>query len=168
MSEDWRENFYKAQDRDRQEAATERESSLARQRISRAESKERKRLRAVERRALGGARRFSERRRIKDEIAELQAANKARSNEERGKINGGAIYDVKTHEEPTDNKAGLGNNVANNDIDEIHGQEAAGDSTGTLPGGEGGDGVIPDGFEEETLTICVNGQPEDRTFLTAS
>lgn len=31
-----------------------------------------------------------------------------------------------------------------------------------------GGGGIPDGFEEETLTICVNGQPEDRTFLTAS
>jgi hypothetical protein len=156
MSADWRDNFYKAQERDRQEAEAKREASISKQRISRAEGKERRRLRSLERGALGRARTSSERRRIKEEIAELQAALKARAKEERGKAEEGAIYDVKTHEEPTDNRAGLGNKIENNDIDEIQGQEAAGDSTGSLPGGDDGIGVEFNG----SVIICINGSPK--------
>lgn len=29
-----------------------------------------------------------------------------------------------------------------------------------------GGGELPDGFGEEILTICVNGSPQDRVFLT--
>jgi hypothetical protein len=167
MSENWRENFYAAQERSRRESELEREQSLARQRASREEGIERKRLRDLERGALGRAKSTSERRRIRDEIAELQAANKRRAEEERGRTEEGAIYDIKTHEEPTDNKGSSDTTIdSSSGIDEISGEQASGDSTGSNPGGTGGGGGIPDGFSEETLTICVNGSPEDRIFIT--
>lgn len=167
MSEKWREDFWAAQERSRMESELERKQSIAKQRASRAEGIERKRLRDLERGALGRAKSTSERRRIKAEIAELQAANKKRADEERGKAEEGAIYDIKTHEEPTDNKGSSDTTIdSSNGIDEINGEQAAGDSTGSNPGGTGGGG-IPDGFSEETLTICVNGSPENRIFLTS-
>lgn len=119
----------------------EKERSLLRQRTSREVGRTRRSIRQEEREKLSQASSTKERRTIKEEAdAALEA-----------------IKDLSTDYNPTNNKTDYESDISQRGFDQFNPPEASQKD-------DVGAGIS--GFNEETLTICVNGQPEDRIFLT--
>lgn len=95
----------------------------------------------------------------KESLARQRATREARTSSAGGDERGG-IYDVSTdtYSQPDNNQVSINEDTKNRGIDSIIG--------GTSVGGGGDGGDTAAGFNEETLTICVNGSPVDRIFLT--
>jgi len=139
MEEDYRNTFDRQQDRLNEES---------KERVSRGEEKRASRqaqrdARKTERRQLSAATSSSERRDIKERFENIEQG-----------IESGGIYDVSTdsYQPPTGNEAGANTNMSETGV-----QEVSRDSGGDGDGGSSG---------SRTLTICVNGSPEEVTFLT--
>ena len=72
-----------------------------------------------------------------------------------------AIKDLETEYKVNPNKSDYESDIGQRGFDGFNPPEATeADEIGS------GGGQIPDGFSEITLTICINGIPEDKTFLT--
>lgn len=110
-----------------------------------ARGKIRQQARDFERSALRGITSTKERRRIKE------LADEARDR---------AIVDLTTEYKANPNKTDYESDIQQRGIDQFIPPEA------TEKDETGGGGGIPDGYSEETLTICENGSPVDRIFLT--
>lgn len=68
-----------------------------------------------------------------------------------------ALKDIETDSES--NKAGADSSIQEDSIDDVESQEAAPESEG---------GGIPEGYAEQSVTICINGSPVTGTILFKS
>tara|TARA_R110001592_G_scaffold245404_1_gene506787 strand:+ start:1955 stop:2455 length:501 start_codon:yes stop_codon:yes gene_type:complete len=150
---DYSERYRQESGRLEAEGQQDRIDSINKQRISQNEARENKLIRREERKALSQATTTQRRREVKEEADELREGSKQRAANERGKVENGAIYDLKVYEPFTDNKTGTDNQILSDGIDTISGEAPPGDSSGTLPGG-GGSGDLDGG--SFTLNVVKN------------
>jgi len=133
-------------DKDKERSKEER-TSLDRQKATRGSRDEEKRVKDLREEALNQVR--SQSVTSTKDIRKVKAADEGELLSMLGRQSQeGNIYDVETgNYDPTSNKEGTDEIISNDGIDQL-----------------GADG---DGSSSRTVTICVNGSPEEVTFLTA-
>jgi len=136
-------------DKDKERSKEER-TSLDRQKATRGSRDEEKRVKDLREEALNQVR--SQSVTSTKDIRKVKAADEGELLSMLGRQSQeGNIYDVETgNYDPTSNKEGTDETILNDGIDQLGADDDSGGSSGS-----------------RTVIICVNGQPEEVTFLTA-
>ena len=134
-------------DKDKERSKEER-TSLDRQKATRGSRDEEKRVKDLRKEALNQVR--SQSVTSTKDIRKVKAADEGELLSMLGRQSQeGNIYDVETgNYDPTSNKEGTDETILNDGIDQLGADDDSGSSN------------------TRTLTICVNGEPEEVTFLT--
>ena len=139
--------------------------SKARQAVTRAEGRQRRYLRNLERQELAKTNSIAQIREIRGDFKEYQEELKLRAADERGRIAEGDIYDSVLYEEATKNNTNPDSKSTQSasvpGVDSISGEDAPGDSQGN---NLTDDPEETNPFLETAVTICINGTPTTGTI----
>jgi formylmethanofuran dehydrogenase subunit A len=135
------------------------QESLARQRATRERRSKEAELKKFEKQLMGKPSVMESTKLQREAMAKVAEESKRLGLSSAGGDERGGIYDVSTdnYSQPENNQQSLNDDTANKGIDVIKG--------GTTVVDGGGDGGVPDGYVETSVTLCQNGSPVTGSIL---